>query len=236
MSVASAERLAKDLKALEEELSNKTEALKREYEKKMKERLEVFQKETFSTLTSLNVTSAPKEKEEREEEEDEEEESDESGSFILEDDDEDEIPDDDDEDDLPPPVHYKMKPVTKKRARARPVLYDDDNQKEDDDEEGDDCDEPHSDADDEQDQWNTVKNLTYEDQKANPWFRKRYLDPFEGVRKNMGMEGNNEIPNLVWNNVAESPSWWFFKKVTPFYSKCALCNYKRKCSIQGLVV
>jgi hypothetical protein len=117
MSVASAERLAKDLKALEEELSNKTESLKREYEKKMKDRLEAFQKETFSTLTSLNVKNVPKEKEEREEQ-DEDEESDESGSFILEDDDDDEIPDEEDEDDLPPPVHYKMKPVTKKRTRG----------------------------------------------------------------------------------------------------------------------
>jgi hypothetical protein len=246
------EVLQKDLKKLEEEHKNNVKRLEEEYQEAVAKRLRLFQSYIAPAVAPTVSSPAaaaqkkeipkevPKEKDELvidssdesaslSSSEDEEEES------FIQDEEEDVLSgdDDDDEDAPPPPVHYKMKPTSKKRAQKRVERFTD--QEEDgDDEDGEDCADPEEVVPDKaaEQQWNTIKKLPYDLQRTSPWFQDRYLNPFEGVRENLGRQGDNDIGNLIWNNIPLRPSFWEFKKIDPFYTKCAFCNSKKRCTMQ----
>lgn len=242
-TVQMVETLNSDLKKMEDDYNKNLQRLEQEYQEAIAKRLREFQSriapivaEPKEKETSLSLAKEKEEKEEEEKEEEEKEEEEEE-SFIVEDD-EDVLSyhegNSDDDDAPPPPVHYNMKPTSKRRARIRVKRYTD-REEDGDDEDGEDCADPDEVGPDKmaEQQWNTIKTLPYEKQRTNPWFKKRYLDHFEGVRANLGRQGNNDVGNLIWNNIQEEPLFWEFKEINPFYTTCSLCNSKKRCALQA---
>jgi hypothetical protein len=86
----------------------------------------------------------------------------------------------------------------------------------------------------ESDQWTLVRNKSFSELKRNPWFQKTFMDVFNGIRDNLGAQGNNTLPITVWNNIADHSSSWTFSEVEKFYGTCALCGYKKPLYHKGV--
>lgn len=116
-------------------------------------------------------------------------------------------------------------PVLKKRARRitkKVIRYEDED--DEDDDEGDLC---SSSSNQEDDQWALVCNKPLSELKRNPWFKRQFMDHFETIRSNLGLEGNNALAQMVWDNIADHPNQWSFERISTYKDTCALCGYTK---------
>jgi hypothetical protein len=86
----------------------------------------------------------------------------------------------------------------------------------------------------ESDQWTLVRNKSLYELKRNPWFQRYFMDPFNTIRDNLGLQGNNTVATTVWDSIADHPSSWTFSEVEKFYGICALCGYKKPLYHKGV--
>lgn len=120
-------------------------------------------------------------------------------------------------------------PVLKKRARriTKKVIRYEDEDDDDDDEEGDVCSSSSS-SHQENDQWAMVCNKPLSELKRNPWFKRKFMDHFETIRSNLGLEGNNALAQMVWDSISDHPNQWSFERVSASHKGiCALCGYTK---------
>lgn len=84
------------------------------------------------------------------------------------------------------------------------------------------------------DQWTLLKNKSFSELKRNPWFQRYFMDPFNTIRDNLGLQGNNTVATTVWDSIADHPSYWTFSEVDKFHGICALCGYKKPLYHKGV--